>query len=775
MKSSSLPRPVGICLVLILLFSIKAGQDDLMHRKEYQALSHVQKDTITEVLSRLQLMSNDVLTSVKISESALRAHFDHKVACLEQGISKKSIGITDTVRGLETRLVDIFDDQDANLREITYRQCTQTSFMQNQAQKDLQIRLLDALSFPEMNERLNMIEGRVSDFGETSRWIFRPPVDNECCTNSRQQQDFVRWLRGEENIFWISGKPGSGKSTLMLFIFQNLQPGRPELIHLNAWAAPHSARILSFWFFRPAASRLLKSLEGFWRTICFQILDIDNSLIEKARHNDDGLAPESLKARLSRSGSLAQIWINAELKLWFTYLVTHSKYNYCILIDGLDEAETNREVLLDTLRYLAFSSKNVKICCSSRPDAPFRYTLQNHSSLRLQDFNYKDTEIYCSRRLANTQAEQYISEITSRAEGVFLWAYLVAEDLRAAASHGDDERELKQRLQECPDEMNDLFGLLLQQQDKFYTKHPKPYLCLLNIATMAREAPSLLELLIASQEQARLASDLNNLNAEFLASLDSAAMELEENLVARCAGLVEVVATTSSRQLRFPKAFPFEAIVKSHGREARFIHRSARDFLLDSERGGAFLRSCSVSDQDALKRLMMASAVTFRINDWDERISRPLEFGRFRSVEFCTLFGISGVDTLLSTYQSRFPLKLPPLSDQIAYGWHCCLPGSLSVLSAHLSPAENLTFGLAAIYEMTAYFEAKLPTLDPALSKTVAGFSLCAHLRSRSWRNPIGNDLFDTLKPYLSATQTVTLYYNWESNLDACFFATCPL
>jgi len=54
------------------------------------------------------------------------------------------------------------------------------------------------------------------------------------------------WLESGSGIFWIEGKPGSGKSTLMKYIV-----GRNEVVDiLSKWAAPRTAVVAShfFWY-----------------------------------------------------------------------------------------------------------------------------------------------------------------------------------------------------------------------------------------------------------------------------------------------------------------------------------------------------------------------------------------------------------------------------------------------------------------------------------------------------------------------------------------------
>lgn len=66
-------------------------------------------------------------------------------------------------------------------------------------------RLLHSLSFPELNIRSNQVS---ESYPQTFEWIF---------DDAPQQWDsFSAWLRSnEKRPYWIHGKPGSGKSTLM--------------------------------------------------------------------------------------------------------------------------------------------------------------------------------------------------------------------------------------------------------------------------------------------------------------------------------------------------------------------------------------------------------------------------------------------------------------------------------------------------------------------------------------------------------------------------------
>ncbi|KIW87006.1 uncharacterized protein Z519_12303 [Cladophialophora bantiana CBS 173.52] len=241
----------------------RAGQGEMTLKDEFKALSQGQRDAIAHVLGGLQAVSNDLVASIKASETVLAARLTSQDVQLERSMRMLSTDIPATVRGAEARLMDRFDSQDSLLKDAARKHIMQTKFFQDQAEDALRDRLLDALAFPEMNERRNMIEGRVVDFGKTYAWVFNPLNEQARIFRNQQRHAFVEWLRTGQEVFWINGKPGSRKNTLMDFIYQNFQSGQQGLVHLEAWAHPQPVRLLSFWFFRPAASRLLKSLDGF--------------------------------------------------------------------------------------------------------------------------------------------------------------------------------------------------------------------------------------------------------------------------------------------------------------------------------------------------------------------------------------------------------------------------------------------------------------------------------------------------------------------------------
>ena len=65
--------------------------------------------------------------------------------------------------------------------------------------------LLDSLGFPTITSRKEELE---EPYPETFEWILRPDAQRDSPGG-----DFLEWLETGQTIYWVRGKPGSGKST----------------------------------------------------------------------------------------------------------------------------------------------------------------------------------------------------------------------------------------------------------------------------------------------------------------------------------------------------------------------------------------------------------------------------------------------------------------------------------------------------------------------------------------------------------------------------------
>jgi hypothetical protein len=118
---------------------------------------------------------------------------------------------------------------------------------------DIEMDLLDALDFSTMNDR----QYEVSEAHQkTFSWLFDHSLDDAAPWKS-----FMNWLHSGDGIYWVSGKAGSGKSTLMRHIYDHKETN--DL--LETWASPTKPTIASFFSgtVLPGAAFTKRSFEGF--------------------------------------------------------------------------------------------------------------------------------------------------------------------------------------------------------------------------------------------------------------------------------------------------------------------------------------------------------------------------------------------------------------------------------------------------------------------------------------------------------------------------------
>lgn len=100
---------------------------------------------------------------------------------------------------------------------------------------------------------------------ETFKWVFNDSEDE-----SADWSNLREWLESDEQIYWLSGKAGSGKSTLMRFLSQPTQAATASersrnrcWQYLQKWTGGETPLIMaSFYFWAAGASDIQTSQSG---------------------------------------------------------------------------------------------------------------------------------------------------------------------------------------------------------------------------------------------------------------------------------------------------------------------------------------------------------------------------------------------------------------------------------------------------------------------------------------------------------------------------------
>lgn len=120
--------------------------------------------------------------------------------------------------------------------------------------------------------RMDLREAQVQEaYKDTCSWIFEDPEEHQ-----KPWRNFRRWLEEENGCYWIEGKAGCGKSTLMKFLRSDARTQAA----LEQWTGSDEL-ITASYFFWMAGTALQKNQEGLLRSFLHTILTRRRELIAR--------------------------------------------------------------------------------------------------------------------------------------------------------------------------------------------------------------------------------------------------------------------------------------------------------------------------------------------------------------------------------------------------------------------------------------------------------------------------------------------------------------
>jgi hypothetical protein len=182
---------------------------------------------------------------------------------LAQLINQQEIVVTDK-RNRDKRVV-----VDMNLEENK----DQAYLVEEARQHERSVRELadnEILSSLDFEAQTDRYEALPEAHERTFEWIFQSSHEEEV-----QWDSFGDWLESEDGLYWIQGKAGSGKSTLMKYICHNPATERK----LSIWAKGKALCVAFFYFWALGPHPLQKSQIGLLRALLRQILGQVRDLI----------------------------------------------------------------------------------------------------------------------------------------------------------------------------------------------------------------------------------------------------------------------------------------------------------------------------------------------------------------------------------------------------------------------------------------------------------------------------------------------------------------
>lgn len=389
---------------------------------------------------------------------------------------------------------------------------------------------------------------------------------------------FITWLRKGSGIFHISGKPGSGKSTLMKYVCRHPQTEK----HLRAWAGNEQLVTGQFFFWRPG-SPLQRTLKGVLRGLLHCILQKSPDLIPT-------VFPQHWEASMYRE----KIYIeHHECQQGFEALdftnATYKKHKFVFFIDGLDEFEGNPADLIRKFNGWTERTQNVKICVSSREWAVFNEGFQHCPKFRLHDLTRSDIQQFVEDRFKqmdlgalhsdsdnpSDDAATLQRQVVMKSDGVFLWVSLVIRHIEEGLTNGDLMDDLMGVVNTLPTELEPMLHQLL---DSIPATNRKLAYALLSLASFCNRYDggntrsmqySFLDEYVkdknfAMHAEVKLLSPLEN---------SRRLQRSQKRIYGTCKGFLELREQFSGTRPRIVE------ITNLHGPLVRFTHRSITEFI----------------------------------------------------------------------------------------------------------------------------------------------------------------------------------------------------
>ncbi|KXX78252.1 Vegetative incompatibility protein HET-E-1 [Madurella mycetomatis] len=235
----------------------------------------------------------------------------------------------DLERSLQEALVD--DGQVHGQRPV----------LSDHRKRNLEARFLSALSYEGMDDRESSI---AKAHEKTFKWVFDPD-------ETQSQVSLPAWLESADQLYWITGKPGSGKSTLMKFISQPPVDGprlkRPErereprcISYLRRWAQGCDLLVASFYFWA-SGSKIQATSSALYRTLLHQICTAYPDVIPIASPN----RWYALCLFDSNWKPFTEHELQMILQQTMSYVHHDLGIKICLFIDGLDEFDGDHNAL----------------------------------------------------------------------------------------------------------------------------------------------------------------------------------------------------------------------------------------------------------------------------------------------------------------------------------------------------------------------------------------------------------------------------------------------
>ncbi|KAK8109579.1 small s protein [Apiospora kogelbergensis] len=453
---------------------------------------------------------------------------------------------------------------------------------------------------------------------KTFEWLFQ-----DAATSNDTFDSLVEFLKSDtRKAYWITGKPGSGKSTAMKFLLDD--PRTDEL--LQHWSGAKRVLKASFYFFYNGGDKQ-KSELGLLSSLLYTLLQQERKLIQvgfKGR----------FEAALGGQSTTEMPSIFEARRALREIARCNPDIFFFLAVDGLDEFDpevstTDVSSLLDLTRILS-GFRNAKMILSSRPLSAFEQGFADCPSLAIHTLTRLDIQSYVFDKLQSHprmkmlmsrdegKATALIQSVNDNSSGVFLWVRLVVQSLLEGLESSDGLEELQVRLEELPHDLHALYSVMLSRIPSNYLPQTAKLIQIVETATVDGHHFSLLGLWYADQwtDHDLFDGPVNPISQDQIVARTE---DMRGRLRSRCLGLVEIQQSSVTESTICDPDRPPNGDIHDPSNahlilRVKFIHRTVSEFIAKQDIRNRFVDLPSLSTFNpnwALSRAAIATVKEF--------------------------------------------------------------------------------------------------------------------------------------------------------------------
>ncbi|KAI1737963.1 hypothetical protein F4680DRAFT_450360 [Xylaria scruposa] len=434
----------------------------------------------------------------------------------------------------------------------------------------------------------------------TLHWLYRVNANKGEDPKSKAEPSITldAWLARHTGIFWITGRPGSGKSTVMKYL-SSCNSEISNVLYTNAETLGRSVESVSSSQcplppknrgrsidVEPASSKRTE-----WCIVKLFVTNRGNEHQNKWQPMLHGLLwqlltqrPEMIRSVMTLAKKKKGIahpgghdMTSTEVQETYEWPVgaiehalevcktqaTH-RLNVLIILDGLDEMKFDKDIhqcvsFLRRLSDVPATSQNIfKVCISSRSERLFLDLLSGVWRIEIHNYTKNDIKQHVLSRIreirrfrtepVDPDLRGILRYIVNNSHGVFLWARSVTNLVVTALSDGETLDKANNLLRALPTEMSELYKYTLRRIEP--RLRTKAYIMLESVMR-ARTPLTLLELALIVHVAERMIANKSNTWSDHSGDqypspkdfLDP--VRLQTQLIVSCRCILEISSGTS--------------------------------------------------------------------------------------------------------------------------------------------------------------------------------------------------------------------------------------